>query len=503
MRSFILALDAGSSSIKGALFDDAGNPVAEASSPVALIRKKHGVVERDLAMVWKAVLAVLRLIQEKAPRQFGSIDVLSVTGAGDGLILLDDSNSLARPAITSLDTRATGFVSRFKKSRGARDLYALIGEIPYPATALALLKWVKVNEPSCYNRARKIVFLKDWVRFKLTSEICTDITDASATLTDFKGQYRKEIFDAFGVPESMGKTVRVLKSNELAGQITRRASALTGLKTGTRVVCGLHDCSASSLGTGCTKPGEVCIILGSWCGNQIVTDRPVLNRRNPDHQILRNYAIPDSWLIISASPTSLVNLDWFMNTFMLERTQGNAEAHSAYALVDALVARTQSDDSLIFHPYLYGSQSSEQASAGFYGIRPWHTFGHFLTSIYEGIAINYSIHEDYLEESLGIRNVSACGGGASSGVLVQTIADALNRKIRLFSSHQTTALGAAITAAVGIGIYGSFAQACRAMTSIRGVLAPRKKEASLMKKKKADFVKLYQQMMPLWRGTQA
>jgi L-xylulokinase len=499
MPSRVLALDAGSSFIKAVLFDETGKLLCEAGAVVPLLRKMHGVVERDLSSVWKAICRALADLRDRKPRQFDRIDVVSVTGAGDGLILLDAAGSLVRPAITSLDTRASGIVSRFKKSRGAKDLYALIGEIPYPATPLALLRWAKLNEPSSYARGRKILFLKDWVRYRLTAELWTDISDASATLTDFAGNYRKEIFDAFGVPESLSKTVQIRASHEQAGCVTRRASALTGVKAGTPVICGLHDCSASSLGTACTRAGETCMILGSWSGNQIVTDRPILNRRHPDHQILRSYAIPGKWLIISASPTSLVNLDWFISTFMGGGSAEGGGAPSVYARVDALADSVRSDEHLIFHPYLYGSQTSEQASAGFYGIRPWHGFPHFLRSIYEGIAINYSIHEDYLEESLGITRVSACGGGTRSKVFVQALADATDRKVRIYSSRQTTALGAAITAAVGIGIYASYREACRAMTSVEAVFAPRKKEALVMKRKRASFEKLYRQMMPHWQ----
>ena len=241
---------------------------------------------------------------------------------------------------------------------------------------------------------------------------------------------------------------------------------------------------------------ETCLIVGSWCGNQIVTDRPILNKIHPDHQILRNYAIPGNWLIISASPTALVNLEWFISTFM------NANA-SVYARVDTIVNKTPNDESLIFHPYLYGSQTSEQASGGFYGIRPWHSLGHFLRSIYEGIAINYRIHGEHLAECLATKRVVACGGGTRSRVLVQLMADAINKKIRVSSLRQTTALGAAITAAVGIGIYRSFKEACREMTSIGDTFSPKTESAHLLSRKEIAFTNLYRQMASLWRETSA
>jgi L-xylulokinase len=499
-HSRLLGIDAGSSSIKAVLFDERGRTLDDQSVAVPLTRKTNGVVERDLGKVWKAVLDLLARMHDSRGRDFEKIDAIGLTGAGDGLILLDGADIPVRPAISSLDTRASGLVELFKKSGEAKALYAFIGENPFPATPLALLKWVKLNERANYDRARKIVFLKDWVRFKLTSEICTDVTDASATLTDLNGVYRKDIFDAFGVAESFDKTVEIRMSHDRAGQVTRRASSVSGLKAGTPVVCGLHDCSASSLGTGCTRPGETCLIVGSWAGNQIVTGRPILNRKHPDHQILRNYAIPGSWLIISASPTSLVNLDWFMGTFMSEGASKVSRPDDAYARVDELVRACGSSETPLYHPYLYGSQTSEEARAGFYGIRPSHTLAHFLKAIYEGIAINYSIHEERLEECLRITSVSACGGGTRSIVLTQIIANALNRKVQLFASYQTTALGAAITAAVGVGIHDTYAAACKAMTSIRRIVSPRKDDASHLREKKALFMGLYRHMVPLWRS---
>jgi L-xylulokinase len=499
MHSRILALDAGSSSIKAVLFDETGKCLSSDSTPVPLIRKEHGVVERDLDRVWNAVITSISRIRETARKEFGRIDAVSVTGAGDGLILLDDSDAIVMPAITSLDTRASDLVERFKKGRDAKALYDLIGEIPYPATPLALLRWTKIHERTSYDRARKILFLKDWVRYKLTSQIFTDVTDASATLTDLRGEYCREVFDSFGVREALKKTVAVKESRDIAGYVTKRASSLTGLKAGIPVICGLHDCSASSLGTACTRAGQACLIAGSWAGNQIVADRPILNRRHPDRQILRRYAIPGTWLIISASPTSLVNLDWFLWAFRPAGQDDAGRRASLYAMADGLVRATGNDTAPVFHPYLYGSQTSEDASGGFYGIRPWHAYGHLLKAIYEGIAINYSIHQATLEECLSIKGLHVCGGGTQSKVLVQTIADAVGRRMVLYPSQETTALGAAITAAVGVGLYRSFAEACKAMVSAQGSVSPQKEKTLLMARKRATFTGLYRRMVPFWK----
>lgn len=499
MHSRLLAIDAGSSSVKAVLFDEVGRALQTKSVPVPRIREEHGVVERDLNVVWKAVRQALRGVREKAGRDYARVDAVSVTGAGDGLILLDESDTIVRPAITSLDTRASALVERFKEHPDAMALYKLIGEIPYPATPLALLRWMKLNERESYKRAKKIIFLKDWVRFKLTSVVCTDVTDASATLTDLDGEYRSEVFEAFGVPEAVRKTVEARASHESGGSITSGASSATGLKVGTPVVCGLHDCSASSLGTACTRTGQTCLIAGSWAGNQIVTDRPILNPRHPDRQILRRYSIPGMWLIISASPTSLVNLDWFLSIFPIPRSGKGSKNASLYAQADELVLATGNSAAPIYHPFLYGSQTSEDASAGFYGIRPWHTLGHLLKSIYEGIAINYSIHQATLEECLPVRELHACGGGMQSSVLVQSIADAVGRSMLLYPSQETTALGAAVTAAVGISIYRDYRAACQAMTSSLGSATPLARARPSWARKRAVFTELYERMGPFWR----
>lgn len=500
MRRVLLALDAGSSQIKTVLFDEAGLTLAEASAPAALLQGEPGAVERDLPGVWKAVRRSLAELRGKAPVPFARIEVVGVTGAGDGLILLDREGEPVRPAITSLDTRASDAVVRFKRSRRAGPLYSLIGELPYPATALPLLQWMRRREPSSYRRGRTILFLKDWVRFMLTGELCTDPTDASATLTDVHGAFRPEIFRAFGVGDCMDKVPEIRPSHERAGSVTRRAAALTGLAAGLPVVCGLHDCSASSLGTGCWRAGETCMIMGSWCGNQVVSEEPVLNRRHPDHQILRSYAIPGTWLVISASPTSLVNLSWFVDAVVRPGPGPGTDEPSLYSRIETLVSRTTSADGLVYHPYLYGSLTSEKAGGGFYGIRPWHTRAHLARALLEGIAINYSIHQGYLEESHRVSRLSACGGGTRSATLMQAVADAVNRTVRICASSQPTALGAAITAAVGAGLYRDYPAACRAMTSVQAVIGPRSASAAAMRAKRAEFLELYERMLPYWHG---
>jgi L-xylulokinase len=502
----ILSVDIGSTSVKAVLLDSVGLQINAVSRTTDRREGPGGVVEIDPEHLWRQTVDAVRcVLNNNADGNYAKqVQVVTLCGAGDGIVMLDRYGQPISPAISSLDTRAANIIERWNSDGTAKHRYPIIGEAPFAGTPVALLRWFKEHERQTYNSIHSFFFLKDWIRFRLTGELATDPSDASACLTALDGQYRQEILTAFGIEEAWAKKVPIRKSEEIAGFVDPDVADVTGLCSGTPVVTGVHDCSASSLGVGAIGADQACLILGTWSGNQVVADRPVLDDTEQKRWIVRNFAEEQKWLLIAASPSSFVNLDWFASMLMEGAvfSKGKAERKAIYEICDELAGMANVSEMVIYHPFLHGSRLNPNASAGFYGLRPWHTLPDMLRALYEGIAFNHKNHLTDLKQIGDISDVRVCGGGSKSGVLMQCLADTLSLPVSVSDNSEVSALGAAIVAAKGMGWYDSFGEACTEMVRMGQMYYPDPESVCLLRRKWMVYNDAYNQMAKVWDGMQ-
>jgi L-xylulokinase len=458
----VIVIDIGSSRIKCTLFDFKGKILLMRRENCELSKSPGGIVERDAEYVWEGVFKLLIDIDVFVSEKKHQVKGIICTGAGDGLLLLDGEGSPVTRAVSSLDTRASRELGNWYNTDEAREFYNLAGEIPYAGTPIALLKWFKKHDREAYEKGSYILFIKDWIKYRLTGVICTDFTDSSATLTDISGRYDKDLFTLSGIEDAFWKTIEQIPSHESIGTISDvLLSKLPSLRN-IPVFSGVHDCTGSALGAGCCHNGDLCIITGSWAGNDLVVDEPVLDTREKKHWLIRSYAIPGKYLVMSSSPTAFVHLDWFASAHEQEirKWAENPLEESLVRICDRIVRAVDSDPDLIFHPYLFGSQMVPTASAGFNGMRAWHNVPDMLRAVYEGIGFNYRSHYADLNNNYPILNSTLCGGGSNSIIFTEILAAILGKDFHVSRCPETTSLGAFISATIGLGLYTSYEDAC-------------------------------------------
>jgi L-xylulokinase len=260
----------------------------------------------------------------------------------------------------------------------------------------------------------------------------------------------------------------VLESADIAGHVTSEVAALTGLRAGTPVVAGLFDVVASAVGSGVTRTGAASIIAGTWSINQVITDEPI---RDPSIFMLSTFD-PSRYLAIESSATSAANLEWIVREF-LEHGEHEAST-SPFELCSELVASVDPNSDIpIYHPFLYGSQQNGHARAGFYGIAGWHTRAHMLRALFEGVAFEHKRHVETLRKAGAVFDeVVLSGGGSRSAIWPQIFADVLGVPVTVARSRETGALGAAIAAATGVGIFEDYSAGAAAMTAAARHYAP-------------------------------
>ncbi|MGW2749162.1 FGGY-family carbohydrate kinase [Streptomyces sp. NPDC001450] len=445
----VLGVDAGHTVTKAVLFDAAGRQVAQGSGTVRLDTSHPRWVERDMDDVWRTAHQAIRAALAAADVEGRAVAAVGLTGHGDGLYVVDEEGRPVRAAIVAMDTRAEPVLAEWRDTPVWDRALTLSGTVPFAGSPAALLAWLERHEPAVLERARWLLSCKDWLRQQLTGVVATDPTDASASFTDMRrGGYSQELLDLFELGRLAAKLPPVRACEAVCGTVTPQAAAVTGLAAGTPVVTGAHDVDAAALGIGATDVGQLCLIAGTFSINQVVCDHPVTDVRWQ----CRRFLCPGRWMIMSTSPASVANLEWFL------QVTGAPAGHrdDAYdALSQEVVEHLKGPSEVLFHPFVYGSPHQRPASGTFLGLRGWHDRGHLLRALMEGVVLNHRWHVDVLRSHLHLSGpVRLTGGAARSAVWSQMFADALRRPVLVTDVEESAARGAALLAAGAVGLLG-------------------------------------------------
>jgi L-xylulokinase len=298
----------------------------------------------------------------------------------------------------------------------------------------------------------------------------------------------------------MGALPPLRQSLTILCGVTDAAADETGLVVGTPVIGGMIDCAASSIGIGVVKPGQACILIGTWSINQVIVEQP---NWTPDVFLMAPFADPQYWLLLEGSATSAANLEWFITHFGTdERLAAEERGISPYEVCNAAVENIPPEDAtVIYHPFLYGSPEQANASAGFFGISGWHTRAHLLRAIYEGVVFGHLVHIDKLKRA-GTEFGSARmgGGGARSATWVQMFADALQIPVEVPEGSETGTRGAALAAGVAAGIYRSLEEAVSTTITVARVHEPNARNGTIYRARYEQYKMLVETMQSRWNS---
>jgi len=466
-NNYLMGIDAGCTTVKAAILSLEGKEVAVAREKPPILHPAPGRVERDMESLWRCTREAIIKALEKGSITHDEVLGIGITGHGDGLYLLDENGRPVRNGILSLDGRASPLVKVWEEDGVTREIFPVIGQRLNACSPSSILAWMKREERESYDRARWILFCKDFIKFKLTDVICTDETDPSASLINVTTRrYADEIFEALDIEECKDKLPEIIPGWRRCGEVTPKASRETGLKEGTPVASGLHDIDATALGSGCLENGQMTMIIGTWTINEVIQDRPALDPMRLCQT--RIYGAPGRWLLLNADPSSAANLEWFIDQFCdHERLEAERLGVSPYVICDGEVEATDiGAGGVIYHPFLYGSLDRPTAKAGFYGLAGWHERRHLLRALYEGVAFATNMCIENLRRVAEIKEVRIAGGGARSRIWTQIFADVTGYPINVPDGIELGARGAAMCAGISIGAYRDHRAAVRKATSI-------------------------------------
>ncbi|EPC3762226.1 carbohydrate kinase [Klebsiella michiganensis] len=503
-QHYVMGIDNGGTVTKAAIYDRAGNVVASASKSTQMLTPKEFHTERDISELWAANVEVIKTALAQSGIDASQIKGVAVTGHGNGLYMVDETGAPVRNGIISTDSRAKGWVEKwYRDPTFVSDILPKTMQSIWAGQPVALLAWLKENEPEALNNARYIFMVKDLIRFYLTGEAFLELTDISGTnLINVRDRdYDASLLAWWGLGDLRDKLPPIKRSTDCCGYITDDVAQLTGLCAGTPVSGGVFDISASSVASGINTLDKLAIITGTWSINEYVTDHPVIDR---DLFMTSIYPIEGKWLITEASPTSASNLEWFINNFMEgDRTAAAAQGSSVYDLCNDLVSTTTPAEShLLFFPFVFGSNTIPDASAGFIGLNSFHKKAHFLRAIYEGVAFSHLYHTERLRNinpDLS-RTIRIAGGVTNSAVWLQIFADIFQSTLEIVDVKEHGTLGTAMTAAVMVGWFDDVFAASNEMVHVSRTVTPNPDNNKVYQDKYQLYKNLLSEMQSPWKS---
>ena len=503
---YFMGLDNGGTTTKAALYDLSGKEIGVSSMETRMLAPKPGFTERDMEEMWQANCSVIRNVLEKTGVAAEDVAGLAICGHGKGLYLWGKDGKPARNGIISTDNRAYAYPVKWKADGTEDKVFALSCQHIMACQPVALLAWLKDNEPEVLDNVEWVFECKDYVRFRLTGEAKGEITDYSgANLVNLHTrQYDAELLRLFGLEEIMPALPPLCNSVEIAGYVTEEAAALCGLKPGTPVAGGMFDIDACAIAVNVLDESRICMIAGTWSINEYPKKSPVTDGKVQMNSL---FCLPEYYLIEESSPTSAGNNEWFVKTLLPElRAEAKAKGSSVYEIMNEWAASLPAEEFVpIFMPFLMASNVHPNAKSCFLGMSTSHTRAHLAKSVYEGIIFCHKMHLDRLlatRETLP-ECIRLAGGAAKSKVWTQMFADILGIPVETVNVNETGALGCAIAAATAVGAYENLDAAAKVMCPVGARFKPNPDVRTAYERRYGLYKKAIECLDPLWDDMQA
>ena len=329
MRERLIGIDAGGTMTKVVLFDLAGNELACERQPNIMLLPHPGWTERDGERMWAATCISIRTLLEKTGTDAADVVAVTPSGYGGGVYLVDRHGVPVRNGLVSTDTRSVPVIEQWASTGLGKQVSALIEQQIWPGQTLAILAWMKINEPSTLERTAHVLSCKDFLRMRLCGDVSTDPTDAGCAgiLNVSRSAISREAFEVTSMLSWYDKLVPVGGPTEVAGKVSPEAARATGLQAGTPVVRGVYDVVGCALATGVEHSQQLAAVAGTFSIHSTLHGKPALD---PLPTIQTPYPVGGQVLATIATPTSASNLEWFCKTLMVaqaERASAGGQQH--------------------------------------------------------------------------------------------------------------------------------------------------------------------------------
>lgn len=503
MSDLVIGVDSSTSATKVVVFDLSGKIVAISAQGYELSAPHPGWSEQDPNDWWAAFARGCREVISHPDVDPARIAAIGITHQRFSFVPVDRDIRPLRPAILWNDIRCGKEAEFARRKIGAQHIFSRTGYAPGQWTLYKAL-WLKENEPEIYEKTHKLMLVQDYLIYGLTGELVT--LSGAATMTgalDIENprEWARDIIGELGVREDIWID-KILPGCETAGYVSKAASGATSLPEGLPVVTTAGDQPCGILGAGVTMPGQLGINGGTSCTNEfVVTDLParetqdfVVEMAPSGDYIVENY--------IPSGASALMN--WFRkNLGAADEVRAEMEGTDVWTEIYSLAEQCPPGNSgVCLLPFFQGANGpfwDIDARGILFGLHTDHGRPEIVRAIIEGLAYESRRQVELMEKGTGtkVSSVRMYGGSAVSDIWNQVFSDVLGVPVEIPNTVETTALGAAISAAVGVGLFDSCSEAGDKMVSVRKSYEPDETQVGLYGE---FYAEIYE---PLYRNNAA
>lgn len=486
---YLLGIDVGTSGCKIVLTDEAGAILAKAYHEYPLSVPRPGWSEQNPEDWYQAACAGIRDVL--AGRKGSEVAGLAVSGMMATLVVLDERGEVIRPAILWNDQRSTAQAEGVTAALGLETVLRHTANVIFPSFFAPKILWMKEHEPEHYQKIRWVLFPKDYLVYRLTGRLVTDVTDMSGScLYDVKArQYAEEMCRAFSVRREW--LPECVESQTAVGTVSAAAAADTGLSRQTTVAAGGGDQACQALGSGIVRPGMCGVTVGTSGVVLVNSDTFRMQEQGRLHAFC--HAVRGQWYMMGVMLSAGGSYQWLRN---LLRTH---EPALDYDRMNALAAASPAGSrGLFFLPYLCGERcphNDAYARGVFFGLSASHGSGDMIRAVMEGITYGLLDCFDMIRDSgCTVDRVYVSGGASNSALWMGMIADMFGVPTVQNSAPEAGALGAVLLAGAACGAFPDVMQAAERITGTGREFLPRPENTARYAEGHAIYGRLYERL---------
>lgn len=504
----ILSIDAGTQSIRTALIDTRGNILKIVKTEIEpYFSVNPGWAEQNPEYFWKNLRLTCKKIMQNLPVKIEAIKGVTITTQRNTMINLDKNGKPLRPAIIWLDRRMA------QKEDWPPFLLkgALKGLKLYDSAIYAVMEcegnWIRQNQPEIWDKTYKYLFLSGYLTYKLTG-VFTDSTGNQVGYVpfDFKKQTwcKNNDFKWSMFKIEKEKLPDLVKPSEIMGYISTKASKETGIPAGLPLIAAAADKACEVLGSGCTTPDIACLSFGTTAtiettGSKYIELIPML----PPYPS----AIPEFYNTEVIIYRGYWMVSWFKNEFAhQEIILAKKRKIQPEIILDEMAGTIPAGSmGLMLQPFWSPGVKvpGPEAKGAIIGFSDVHSRAHVYRAILEGLsyALREGAERTEKKTKVKIDKIRVSGGGSQSRTAIQLTADIFNKAAEKPHTYETSALGAAIDAAVGLKLHSNFDIAVKEMTRLGEVFEPSKENSKIYNELYHNvYMKMYKKMKPLYEN---
>ncbi len=475
----LLALDAGTGSGRAVLFDERGQQLAAASREwTHRSEPQHpGSMTFDRDRNWQLLAACIREVLDQVPD--ANVVGVSTTSMREGIVLYD-AHGQELWACANVDARAIQEVRELRQRDPELEyrLYLRSGQT-FALGAAPRLLWLQRHEPDLYARTAYVAMLSDWVATRLGAPIAVDPSNGGTTglFSLDTRRWDPSIAEACGLRADLLQAP-VVEAGTVIGQVSARAAEATGLKQGAPIVMGGGDAQLGAVGVGAVEPGQTAVFGGSFWQQEVNLDRPLADESG---RIRMNFhAVPRLWQAEAIVFFPGIAVRWFRDAICPDiKAQAQAEGRDAYALLEEMAAQVPPGAHGIVPIYSDAMDYMHwrHAAPSFLNLTvdpAVTTRGALFRALQENAAIVTRANLERIAQVTGsFPSHVIFASGASKGPLwCQILADVLQTPVHTRVVKEATALGAAICAGTGVGLYTDIPSAAQKLVQEERVYQP-------------------------------